>query len=67
MGLEVMEPDINPNNTVQARLTVPGARQMGPGRGRREGNMWVSYHGSNRSEMKALKNKGEFKMLLGCG
>lgn len=25
MGLEVMQPDINPNNTVQAHLTVPGA------------------------------------------
>lgn len=27
--MEVMEPDINPNNTVQAHLTVPGATTGG--------------------------------------
>ena len=46
VGLEVIEPDINPNNTVQAHLTVPGVSAGGPGRGRREGNVWVNYHGS---------------------
>lgn len=29
MGLEVMEPDINPNNTVQAHLTIQGRVQEG--------------------------------------
>lgn len=36
-GLEVMEPDINPNNTVQAHLTVPGVSAGGPGRGSERG------------------------------
>lgn len=45
-GVRIMEPDINPNNTVQAHLTVPGVSAGGPGRGRREGNVWVNYHGS---------------------